>query len=164
MVHLSPPASLSARLRWRSNERLLRRVARAYDQAVIVAAVVQFYFQHFVPIDETWPEVFAIDDDDYRVNIEPRRADDELFPEEVDRTLSTTEMRLVPLHRPGGIIRVRVADRILDRIKATVVKHDVERGNDGLLADELDGHELHRLLRPARAVFEARLARGPLGV
>jgi len=105
---------------------------------MIVAAIVQFYFDHFLPTDESWPDGFTIDFEDYRVNIEPRRAGDELFPEDIDRTLSTAEMTLAPLSRPGGVLAVRMADRILDRIKLTVIKRDVERAEDGSLPEGLE--------------------------
>jgi hypothetical protein len=104
---------------------------------VIVAAAVQFYFDHFLPTDDSWPAGFTFDFEDYRVNIEPRRAGDQLFPEDIDRTLASTALTLTPLSRPGGNVVVRMADRILDRIKATVVKHDVERGDGGSLPEGL---------------------------
>ncbi len=109
-----------------------------YDPVVIVAAVVQFYFEHFLPPDDSWPEVFTIDFEDYLVNIEPRRSGDQLFPEEIDNTLASSELRFEPLNRPGGRIVLRMTDRILDRIKATVVKRDVERNENGLLPDGLE--------------------------
>jgi hypothetical protein len=128
-------------------------LARPYDLVVIVAAVFQFYFENLLPTDESWPEGFTIQFEDYRVNIEPRLAGDELFPEDIDRTLATAELRLTPLSRPGGRVAVRVNDRILDRIKATVVKEDVERGEDGSLPEGLKDDFLDAAFDAIDAVF-----------
>jgi hypothetical protein len=120
---------------------------------VIVAAVVQFYFDHFLPTDDSWPEGFTIHFEDYRVNIEPRRAGDELFPEDIDRTLSAAELRLVPLSRPGGSIVMRMSDRILDRIKVTVVKEGVERTDNGSPPEGLENDFLDVAVEAIDIVF-----------
>jgi hypothetical protein len=120
---------------------------------VIVGAVVQFYFDHFVPTDDSWPEGFTFDFGDYRVAIEPRRTGDELFPEEIDRTLSRSQLALRPQSRPGGILVLRIADRILDRIKVIVIKHDVELTGDGSLSEDLEREFLDVAVEAIDIVF-----------
>jgi hypothetical protein len=120
---------------------------------VIVAAVFQFYFENLLPTDESWPERFTVQFEDYRVNIEPRLPSDALFPEDVDRTLASTELRLTPVSRPGGSAAVRMRDRILDRIKATVVKEDVEQGEDGSLPERLEDDFLDAAVDAIDGVF-----------
>lgn len=104
---------------------------------MVVAALFQFYFEHFLPTDDSWPEGFSFHDEDGRVNIEPRRRHDPLYSNEIDQTLAATEMRLVPLSRPGGVFTLRVSERIVDRLQATVVRDNVELIN-GALPDGLE--------------------------
>ncbi|HEX5559464.1 MAG TPA: hypothetical protein VFX13_17750 [Gaiellales bacterium] len=119
---------------------------------MIVAAVCQFYFDHFLPVDESWPETFALDSDQGRVMIAPRRAGDPLFPEPIDQTLSTAELRLIPLSRPGGEIRLRARDRIIDRMGVTVLQNDVEL-QDGRLPDGLEQAMIDRAVEAIDGVI-----------
>jgi hypothetical protein len=87
----------------------------------MLACVVQVYFEQFLPTDNSWPEQFGVETEQFRVLVAPRHHGDALFPEDIDRTLATMEFTLTPLSRPGGQVVTRVGERMVDRIGLTVI-------------------------------------------
>jgi hypothetical protein len=88
-----------------------------------VASRNQIYLDYLLPRDETWGPLEAgirIDLESNYAVIRPRGAHEPLFPEDVDQTLSSMELRLRPLAVRGSEITARVAERALDRIEVTI--------------------------------------------
>lgn len=87
----------------------------------MLACVVQVYFEQFLPTDNSWPEHFGLETERFKVRVAPRHHGDDLFPEDIDRTMSTMEFTLTPLAKPGGSVVTRVGERVMDRIGLTVI-------------------------------------------
>jgi hypothetical protein len=109
---------------------------------VILAAWIQFYFPHALPIDESWPSdgfVFELNPWTARVAAPPG----DLFPEQIDKTLRGMTFTLEPLHRPGGTLRITVAHQVIDRLEVQVHRSNMsfeagELPSDALLDDGVD--------------------------
>lgn len=87
----------------------------------MLACVIQVYFDQFLPTDDSWPERFGFETDLFRVVVAPRRRGDDLFPEDIDRTMSTMGFTLTPVSAPGGQLATRVGEQVVDRIGVTVI-------------------------------------------
>jgi hypothetical protein len=84
-------------------------------------AVFQFYFSYFLPRESDWPTGhIRFRFPNFTVGIHPRNADEDLFPQEIDKTLSSMTLGLTRISLPTGASIVRVADRYLDRMEARV--------------------------------------------
>jgi len=84
-------------------------------------AVIQFYFSYVLPRAEDWgsdPLGFQLPD--FKVLIRPRAPDEDLFPNEIDQTLSTMQLSLIRLNAPMGQTSLVVRDYCHDRIEARV--------------------------------------------
>ncbi len=83
--------------------------------------VFQFYFPYVLPRANDWPtEPFAFKYPDFTVALHPRNPDEELFPEDIDKTLSTMEVNLSRISLPTSATTTRVRDRCRDRIEVRV--------------------------------------------
>jgi hypothetical protein len=83
----------------------------------------QIYLEYLLPRDETWGPLadgVGIETETNRAILRPRSTEDPLFPEDIDKTLSTMELRLRPLAVSESLVTVRVGDRALDRIEVTI--------------------------------------------
>lgn len=104
----------------------------------MLACVLQVYFDQFLPTDDSWPEEFGLQTERFTVVVTPRRHGDDLFPEDIDRTMSTMELTLAPLANPEGRVVTRVRDRVVDRIGLTVVDDSKTPEPMSLEAHEID--------------------------
>ena len=88
-----------------------------------VASQHQIYLDYLLPRHQTWgplAEGIKIEMETNHAVVRPRGADEPLFPEDVDKTLSTMELQLRPLAVSESALKARVADRVLDRIEVTI--------------------------------------------
>lgn len=86
-----------------------------------VIALIQFYLDYVLPRADDWdgPQVpFQLQE--FVVTVHPRSPDEDLFPHEIDRTLSTMSLSLVRLNLPTGRTRLLVSDRCHDRVEVRV--------------------------------------------
>ena len=88
-----------------------------------VASRHQIYLDYLLPRDNSWSNLSLRIDTDagFQATLRPRGPAEELFPEDIDRTLSSMTFTLRPLAVVDGQIDVRVADRALDRIEVTIL-------------------------------------------
>src|SRR6476620_11857970 len=83
--------------------------------------VFQFYLSYILPRGDDWPtNPIGIQLPDFIVLLRPRSLEEELFPETIDKTLSTMalSLRRVSLPQASGAMVVR--DRCYDRIEVRV--------------------------------------------
>lgn len=81
-------------------------------------AVFQFYFPYVLPRAHDWPTGhIGFEFSDYAVSLHPRNPDEELFPHEIDQTLSTMSLALSRISLPTGLTSLTVRDRCHDRIE-----------------------------------------------
>ncbi len=81
-------------------------------------AVFQFYFPYVLPRAEDWPtEHIRFEFSNNMVDLRPRRVDEELFPHEIDKTLSTMALTLSRVSLPTGLTSLTVRERCHDRIE-----------------------------------------------
>lgn len=59
----------------------------------MLACVVQVYFEQLLPTDNSWPDKFGLETERFKVRVAPRHHGDALFPEDIDRTMSTMNSR-----------------------------------------------------------------------
>src|SRR5437870_6263407 len=84
-------------------------------------AVFQFYFPYVLPRAEDWPnEHIRFEFRDNMVDLHPRSVDEELFPHEIDKTLSTMALTLSRISLPTGLTSLTVRERCQDRIEVRV--------------------------------------------
>lgn len=84
-------------------------------------AVFQFYFPYVLPRADDWPtEHIGFEFRDYAVGLHPRNPDEELFPHEIDRTLSTMSLTLSRISLPMGLTSLTVRERCHDRMEVRV--------------------------------------------
>lgn len=86
-----------------------------------VVAIFQFYLPYVLPRADDWKQRrFAFDSPGYFVEVHPREFDEELFPGEIDKTLSTTTLTLRRLSLPPSLVCYTTKDRCYDRIEVRV--------------------------------------------
>nr|MDQ3819366.1 hypothetical protein [Acidobacteriota bacterium] len=83
-------------------------------------ALYQFYLPYVLPRAPDWTTPIAINFPNFRVLIKPRAVDAELFPNEIDKTLSELTISLPRASLPTGGMTVGVRDRCIDRIEVQV--------------------------------------------
>jgi hypothetical protein len=84
-------------------------------------AVFQFYFPYVLPRADDWPrDPIGFQFPNYVVGLHPRNPDEELFPHEIDQTLSTMALTLSRISLPTGLTSLTVAERCHDRIEVRV--------------------------------------------
>lgn len=92
-----------------------------------VLALVQIYLPYFLPRTPDWsaPRYFQhfFDIEGQRVNVHPRKADEELFPNPIDKELAKVEIEIQSgFIMPSDVPRaIAVRDRCFDRIEAQVL-------------------------------------------
>lgn len=136
-----------------------------------VASRHQIYLEYLLPRDDTWTTLDAgvqIDTDaGFRAILRPRGDREDLYPEDIDRTLSTLGLKLSPLGVLDAEINLRVADRVMDRVEVTLTLQ-LDDGCDwaeetdravGRAAEITDGFLAHCRVA-ARSPFVRPLARG----
>lgn len=132
----------------------------------MLACVVQVYFEQLLPTDDSWPEQFSLETERFKVLVAPRRHGDDLFPEDIDRSMSTIELRMTPLAKPGGSVVTRVGERVVDRLGLTVI--DDSRTPAAMSLDDLQMDEMvdtalgvaAMIIAHCRAVSESPWLRG----
>lgn|ERR1041385_3312541 len=91
-----------------------------------ILALFQIYLPYFLPRTEEWSAApylqHFFDVEGQRVNVHPRKGDEELFPNPIDKQLSELEIKIqsdfiVPSDAPSAI---SMRDRCFDRIEAQV--------------------------------------------
>ena len=91
-----------------------------------VVALFQIYLPHFLPRTNEWSAApyfqHFFDMEGQRVNVHPRKADEKLFPNPIDKELAKLELQIesdfiVPADAPSTIA---LRDRCFDRIEAQV--------------------------------------------
>ncbi len=83
--------------------------------------LVQLYFDYVLPRDDDWfGKRLPFDAGNYKVWIRPRNLDEELFPNEIDKTLSSMALGLKRLNYPQGQTQLKVAEQCHDRIEAQI--------------------------------------------
>src|SRR5438477_6731279 len=84
-------------------------------------AVYQFYFPYVLPRANDWPaEPIGFSFPGFTVGLHPRSVDEDLFPHEIDKTLSSMVLNLARISAPTGSNVLRVSDRCHDRIEVRV--------------------------------------------
>lgn len=84
-------------------------------------ALVQLYFDYVLPRDDDWfGKRLPFDTGNYKIWVRPRNLDEELFPNEIDKTLSSMDLGLRRLNYPQGQTQLRVTERCHDRIEAQI--------------------------------------------
>jgi hypothetical protein len=82
-----------------------------------------FYFAFIIPRGVDWPSTFIrleFPDLAKTVMLRPRPLDEDLFPDDIDRTLSGLTFSMERLSQPTGSMKLIVRDRYLDRVEARV--------------------------------------------
>jgi hypothetical protein len=102
-----------------------------------VLALFQIYLPYFLPRTNEWSAApylqHFFDVEGQRVNVHPRKADEELFPNPIDLELAELEVQIqsdfiVPSDAPRTItLRDRCFDRIEAQVMGEVVTRDVCR-------------------------------------
>src|SRR5919109_5506883 len=83
--------------------------------------VFQFYFPYVLPRADDWPSGhIGFQFPEFTVGLHPRNPDEELFPHEIDQTLSTVSLSLTRLSLPTGLTSLTVRERCHDRIEVRV--------------------------------------------
>ncbi|HEY9637380.1 MAG TPA: hypothetical protein V6D14_28530 [Coleofasciculaceae cyanobacterium] len=84
-------------------------------------ALFQFYFPYVLPRDNDWEnQGVAFQFPDILAKVRPRNLEEELFPEDIDKTLSTMQLTLSRLSLPVSSVSRTVKDLCLDRIEVRV--------------------------------------------
>jgi hypothetical protein len=84
-------------------------------------AVFQFYFTYVLPRADDWPSGhIGFQFPEFTVGLHPRTPEEELFPHEIDKTLSTMSLSLTRVSLPTGLTSLRVRERCHDRIEVRV--------------------------------------------
>lgn len=90
-----------------------------------VAVVFQFYLPYVLPRAKDWDDRgVSFRADDFRARVRPRRTDEDLFPEDIDKTLSSMTLMLARLSLPQSATTTTVRDLCHDRLEV-VVEGDV---------------------------------------
>jgi hypothetical protein len=86
-----------------------------------VQSVHQYYLRYRLPRGAGWRGWgIRLQADRFDAVVKPRSEDEPLFPNEIDQTLSTATVDLVPLSLPGGRITRTVAESCIDRLLVAV--------------------------------------------
>ncbi|HXH72957.1 MAG TPA: hypothetical protein VNI58_09115, partial [Mariprofundaceae bacterium] len=84
-------------------------------------ALFQFYFPYVLPRDNDWQnQRVAFQFPDLLAFVRPRNLEEELFPEDIDKTLSSMQLILSRLSLPASSASHVVKDLCLDRIEVRV--------------------------------------------
>lgn len=86
-----------------------------------IIALIQFYLDYVLPRADDWDGAqvpFQLQE--FVVTVHPRNPDEELFPHEIDQTLSSMSLSLVRLNPPTGRTHLLVGDRCHDRVEVRV--------------------------------------------
>lgn len=84
-------------------------------------AVFQFYFSYVLPRADDWPSShIGFQFPEFIVGLHPRNPDEELFPDAIDKTLSTMSLSLARISLPTGLTSLTVHERCHDRIEVRV--------------------------------------------
>jgi hypothetical protein len=103
---------------------------------MIVKCRTNFYLDHFLPRDDSWPEAgLCLEVDLDRAIVLPRRPDEELFPDELDRMLAGVTLAVTSIEPEGGTLRHTVADRVVDRVTVIVEREGASMADDGQSLD-----------------------------
>lgn len=86
-----------------------------------IIAQFQFYLQYVLPRGDDWQNTgVAFSFPNFVVKVRPRNLEEELFPNEIDKTLSTMQLTLVRISLPTGSLSRIVKDTSFDRLEAIV--------------------------------------------
>lgn len=99
---------------------------------VKLRAIVQFYLPFVLPRSQDWSSAgikYLIDD--YEVYLVPRSPQEELFVNNIDKTLSKMSCKLTPSFLVGSEIEAKVSNKYLDRITVTVIGDESTLNNMG---------------------------------
>lgn len=99
-----------------------------------VLALFQIYLPYFLPRTDEWSAMpyyqHFFDVEGQRVNVHPRKAHEELFPNPIDKELASLKIQIqsdfiVPSDAPSSIV---LRERCFDRIEAQVLGEVVDKG------------------------------------
>jgi hypothetical protein len=83
--------------------------------------VFQFYFPYVLPRADDWPSGhIGFQFPEHTVKLHPRNPEEELFPHEIDKTLSKMSLSLARVSLPTGLTSLTVRERCHDRIEVRV--------------------------------------------
>lgn len=89
-----------------------------------VISLVQFYLDYVLPRAEDWVNRgLEFEEERFRVIVRLRNPEEELFPNGIDKTLSSMELSLTRLNFPQGKRKLLVSDGCFDRIEVQVERN-----------------------------------------
>jgi len=96
--------------------------------------IYQFYLDYFLPRNNEWEDKqFGFEFKDDFISVRPKNANEDLFPNDIDKTLSTSSLSLRKLGLSTSTLKRKVEDVVVDRIEVRV---ETTCNNVGELKDE----------------------------
>lgn len=95
--------------------------------------IYQFYLDYVLPRNNDWDnKQFSFELNDDFISVHPKNVDGDIFPNSIDKTLSTMSLSLKKLNFNTSILKRKIRDTIIDRIEVrlgTVCKNVDELKN-----------------------------------
>lgn len=86
-----------------------------------VQSIHQYYLKYRLPRGKGWRGwAVRLQAEGFDAVVKPRSEDEPLFPNEIDQTLSTANIDLLPLSLPGGRLTRTVAESCIDRLLVVI--------------------------------------------
>jgi len=83
--------------------------------------IYQFYLDYFLPRNNEWEDKrFGFEFKDDFISVRPKNANEDLFPNDIDKTLSTMSFSLRKLGFNTSVLKKQVEDVVVDRIEVRV--------------------------------------------
>jgi len=83
--------------------------------------IYQFYLDYFLPRNDEWENAqFGFEFKDDFISVRPKNASEDLFPNDIDKTLSTMSLSLRKLGFSTSALKRKVEDVAVDRIEVRV--------------------------------------------
>jgi hypothetical protein len=83
--------------------------------------IYQFYLDYFLPRNNEWEDKqFGFEFKDDFISVRPKNANEDLFPNDIDKTLSTMSLYLRKLGFGTSALKRKVEDVVVDRIEIRV--------------------------------------------
>lgn len=83
--------------------------------------IYQFYLDYFLPRNNEWEDKqFGFEFKDDFISVRPKNANEDLFPNDIDKTLSMMSLSLRKLGFSTSALRRKVEDVVVDRIEVSV--------------------------------------------
>jgi hypothetical protein len=86
-----------------------------------VQSLHQYYLKYRLPRGPGWRGwAVRLQSEDFEAIVKPRSEEEPLFPNEIDQTLSTATIDVMPLSLPGGRLTRTVAESCIDRLLVVI--------------------------------------------